>query len=158
MRKMIVLVAVVAGVLGIPAAVLAASGGASSSLDLQASRFTTSTATTSSKTFHAIPGLSGLTICALHQVTGTLSVQLTGAPAGFQIRLDGGGTMQPGAIRFVPAGAHDSFSFAFMNTVGPFEADDHHSFDVEWRSPTGAATTLDRGTFNLQYEHGTQNC
>ena len=158
MRKMIVLVAVVAGVLGIPAAVLAASGGTSSSLDLQASKFTTSTATTSSKTFHSIPGMSGLTICALHQVTGTLSVQLTGAPAGFQIRLDGGGTMQPGAIRFVPAGAHDSFSVAFMNTVGPFEADDHHSFDVEWPSPTGAATTLERGTFNLQYEHGTQNC
>jgi len=45
-----------------------------------------------------------------------------------------------------------------MNSVGPFEADDHHSFDVEWRSPTGAATTLERGTFNLQYEHGTQNC
>ena len=158
MRKMIVLVAVVAGVLGIPAAVLAASGGASSSLDLQASKFTTSTATTSSKTFHSIPGLSGLTICALHQVTGTLSVQLTGAPAGFQIRLDGGGTMQPGAVRFVPAGAHDSFSFAFVNSVGPFEADDHHSFDVEWRSPTGATTTLERGTVNLQYEHGTQNC
>ena len=52
MRKMIVLVAAAAGVLGVPAAVLAASGGASSSLDLQASRFTTSTATTSSKTFH----------------------------------------------------------------------------------------------------------
>jgi hypothetical protein len=155
---MIVLVAAVAGVLGIPAAVLAASGGTSSSMDLQASKLTTSTATTSSKTFHAIPGLSGLTICALNQVTATLSVQLKGAPAGFQIRLDGGGTMQPGAIRFVPAGAHDSFSFAFVNSVGPFEADDHHSFDVEWRSPTGKATTLELGTVNLQYERGTQNC
>ena len=158
MRKMIILVVAVAGVLGIPAAVLAASGGTDSALDLQASKLTTSTATTSSKTFHAIPGLSGLTICALHQVTATLSVQLKGAPAGFQIRLDQGGTMQPGAIRFVPAGAHDSFSFAFVNSVGPFEADDHHSFDVEWRSPTGAATTLERGTVNLQYERGTQNC
>jgi len=158
MRKMIVLVAAAAGVLGVPAAVLAASGGASSSLDLQASRFTTSTATTSSKTFHSIPGLSELTICALHQVTATLSVQLSGAPAGLQVRVDGGGTMQPGAIRLVPAGAHDSFSFTFVNGVGPFEADDHHSFDVEWRSPTGAATTLERGTVNLQYGHGTQNC
>ena len=158
MRKMIVPIVAAAGVLAIPVAVMAASGGTSSSLDLQASKFTTSTATTSSKTFHAIPGLSGLTICALHQVTATLSVQLNGAPAGFQIRVDGGGTMQPGAIRLVPAGAHDSFSFTFVNSVGPFEADDHHSFDVEWRSPTGAATTLERGTFNLQYEHGVQNC
>ena len=158
MRKIIVPIVAAAGVLAIPVAVMAASGGTSSSLDLQASKFTTSTATTSSKTFHTIPGLSGLTICALHQVTATLSVQLNGAPAGFQIRLDGGGIMQPGTIRFVPAGAHDSFSFAFVNSVGPFEADDHHSFDVEWRSPTGAATTLERGTVNLQYEHGTQNC
>jgi hypothetical protein len=158
MRKMIVPIVAVAGVLGIPAAVLAVSGGTSSSLDLQASRFTTSTAATSSKTFHPIPGLSGLTICALHQVTATLSVELNRAPASFQVRVDGGGTMQPGAIRFVPAGAHDSFSFTFVNSVGPFEADDHHSFDVEWRSPTGAATTLERGTFNLQYERGTQNC
>jgi hypothetical protein len=158
MRKMIVLVVAVAGVLGIPAAVLAASGGASSSLDLQASKFTTSTATTSSKTFHAIPGLSGLTICALHQVTAALSVELTGAPASFQVRIDGGGTMQPGAIRFVPAGPHDSFAFTFVKPVGPFEANDNHGFDVEWRSPSGAATTLERGTVNLQYEHGTQNC
>jgi len=42
--------------------------------------------------------------------------------------------------------------------LGPFEADDHHAFDVEWRSPTGAETTLERGTFNLKYERGTQNC
>ena len=158
MRKIIVPIVAAAGVLAVPVAVMAASGGTSSSLDLQASKFTTSAATTSSKTFHTIPGLSGLTICALHQVTAALSVELNGAPASFQIRVDGGGTMQPGAIRFVPAGPHDSFSFTFVNSVGPFEADDHHGFDVEWRSPSGAATTLERGTVNLQYEHGTQNC
>ena len=158
MRKLIVPIVAAAGVLAIPAAVLAASGGTSSSLDLQASKFTTSTATTSSKTFHTIPGLSGLTICALHQVTATLSVELNGAPASFQVRVDGGGTMQPGAIRFVPAGPHDSFAFTFVNPVGPFEANDNHGFDVEWRSPSGAATTLERGTFNLQYERGTQSC
>jgi hypothetical protein len=158
MRKMLIPIVAVAGVLGVPAAVLAASGGASSSMDLQASKFTTSAATTSSKTFHAIPGLSGLNICALDQVTATLSVELNGAPGGFQIRVDGGGTMPPGAIRFVPAGPHDSFSFTFTQGVGPFEANDHHVFDVEWRSPTGAATTLERGTFNLQYQRGTQSC
>jgi hypothetical protein len=158
MRKMLIIILAVAVVLGVPTAVQAASGGASSSLDLQASKFTTTTATTSSKTFHAIPGLSGLNICALHQVTATLSVELNGAPAGFQIRIIGDGTMQPGAVRFVPAGPHDSFSFTFVNSVGPFEADDHHAFDVEWRSPTGAATTLERGTFNLQYQRGTQMC
>jgi len=111
MRIPIVILAA-AVVLGVPAVVLAASGGANSSLDLQRSRFTTTTATTSSRTFQ----------------------------------------------RLVPAGPHDSFSFTFVNSVGPFEANDNHSFDVEWRSPTGAATTLERGTFNLRYQRGTQQC
>jgi hypothetical protein len=158
-RRFIVIPALAAAVaVAVPATVLAASGSASSSLDLQAAKFTTTTATTSSKVFHRIPGLSGLTICALHQVSATLSAEINGAPASFQIRVDGGGTMSPGAVRFVPAGAHDSSSFTFVNSVGPFEANDNHSFDVEWRSPTGAATTLERGTFVLQYERGTQSC
>ena len=158
MRKILIVILAAAVVLGVPAVVLAASGGTNSSLDLQRSKFTTTTATTSSRTFQPIPGLSGLNICALNQVTATLSVELNGAPAGFQIRIDAAGTMQPGAGRLVPAGPHDSFSFTFVNSVAPFEANDNHSFDVEWRSPTGAATTLERGTFNLQYQRGTQQC
>lgn len=158
MRKILIVILAAAVFLGVPAVVLAASGGTNSSLDLQRSRFTTTTATTSSRTFQPIPGLSGLNICALNQVTATLSVELNGAPAGFQIRIDGAGTMQPGAVRLVPAGPHDSFSFTFVNSVAPFEANDNHSFDVEWRSPTGTATTLERGTFNLQYQRGTQQC
>ena len=158
MRKILIVIVAAAVVLGVPAVVLAASGGANSSLDLQRSRFTTTTATTSSRTFQPIPGLSGLNICALNQVTATLSVELNGAPAGFQIRIDAAGTMQPGAVRLVPAGPHDSFSFTVVNNVAPFEANDNHSFDVEWRSPTGTATTLERGTFNLQYQRGTQQC
>jgi hypothetical protein len=158
MRKILIVILAAAVVLGVPAVVLAASGGTNSSLDLQRSKFTTTTATTSSRTFQPIPGLSGLNICALKQVTATLSVELNGAPAGFQIRIDAAGTMQPGAVRLVPAGPHDSFSFTFVNSVAPFEANDNHSFDVEWRSPTGSATTLERGTFNLQYQRGTQQC
>jgi hypothetical protein len=158
MRKILIVILAAAVVLGVPAVVLAASGGTNSSLDLQRSKFTTTTATTSSRTFQPIPGLSGLNICALNQVTATLSVELNGAPAGFQIRIDAAGTMQPGAVRLVPAGPHDSFSFSFVNSVAPFEANDNHSFDVEWRSPTGSATTLERGTFNLQYQRGTQQC
>jgi hypothetical protein len=160
MRKIKILIAMMAltVAVGIPTAVMAASGSASSALDLQAAKFTTTTQTTSSTTFRAINGLSGLTICALHQVTGTLSAQLKGAPAGFQIRFDGGPIMQPGAIRFVPAADFDSNSFTFVTSVGPFEASDVHAFDVEWRSPTGKSTTLTLGTFNLQYQEGTQGC
>jgi hypothetical protein len=158
MRKIWVAALALAIAIGVPTVVLAASGGTTSALDLQAAKWTTTTVTTSSTTFRPIAGLSGLTVCALNQVTAQLSVELNGAPAGFQIRVDGDGTMAPGAVRFVPAGPHAAFSFSFVRSVGPFEANDHHSFDVEWRSPTGAATTLERGTFNLQYQRGTQAC
>ncbi len=164
MRKVLLVSLVLAFALGVPTAVMAASGGLgssggfSSSLDLQASKWTTSTVTTASTTFQPIPSLSGLNICALNQVTASLSVELNGPPAGFQIRVDGDGLMPPGAVRFVPAGAHDSFSFTFVRGVNPFENNDHHVFDVEWRSPTGATATLERATFNLQYQRGTHSC
>src|SRR5262249_36533228 len=154
----------VAFLVGVPAAGLAAagglraSGGVNSSLDLQASRFTTTATSTSSTAFRRIASLSGLNICALQQVSATPSGELNGAPASFQVHVDGGPLMQPKAIRFVPAGPHDSFSFTFVNPVGTFEANDHHSFDVEWRSPSGRPTTLERGTFNLLYQVGTQSC
>jgi hypothetical protein len=40
----------------------------------------------------------------------------------------------------------------------PFEADDTHRFDVQWRSPAGVPVTLRRGLVNLLYEQGRQGC
>jgi hypothetical protein len=157
MRKILVAAAALAIAVGVPAVALAASSGNTSALDLQASKWTTTTQQAIGTTWRSVTGL-GLTICALHQVTATLSVEVNGAPASFQIREDGGPIIAPGAVRFVPAGAHDSFSFTFLANAAPFEANDNHGFDVEWRSPTGQQTTLERATFNLQYEHGTQAC
>lgn len=137
---------------------LAVTGTTSSHLDSQAAKWTTTTATTSSTTFHTIPGLSGLNVCALHQVTATLSAELAGAPAAFQVQVDSGATMHPGTIRFLPAALHDSASFTFVQSVGTFEANDHHVFDVSWRSPSGKAVTLERGTLVLQYAKGTHGC
>lgn len=158
MRKLLIVVSALALALGVSTAVLAVSGSASSSLDLQASKFTTTTQTTSSTTFRAINGLSGISICALNQVTADLSVEINNAPATFQIRFDGGPTMLPGTVRFNPTNPHDSFSFTYLQNVTTFEGSDLHAFDVEWRSPTGQPVTLERGTFNLQYEHGTTGC
>jgi hypothetical protein len=157
MRKILVAAAAAAVVVGVPAVALAATGGNTSAVDLQASRQTTTTQHAATTAWRSVPGL-GLTICALHQVTATLSVELTGAPASFRIREDGGPVIAPGAVRFVPAGDHDSVSFTFLANAAPFEANDNHGFSVEWRSATGAQTTLERATVNLQYEHGTQAC
>jgi hypothetical protein len=157
MRKILAAAGALAIAVGVPAVALAATGGNTSALDLQASKWTTTTQQTTGTAWRSVPGL-GLTICALHQVTATLSVQVNGAPASFQIHQDGGPIIAPGAVRFVPAGAHDSFSFTFLANTAPFEANDNHGFQVEWRSPTGQQATLERATLNLQYEHGTQAC
>ncbi len=93
MRKVLAVGLALAFIVAVPTAVMAASGVFSSSLDLQTSKWSTTTATTSSTTFKTIPALASPTICALNQVTATLSVELNGAPAGFQIRVDG---VQPG--------------------------------------------------------------
>ena len=158
MRKILAAAAALAIGAGVPTVALAATSGNTSALDLQASKWTTTTQQTTGTTWHSVTGLGPLTICALHQVTATLSVELNGAPASFRIREDGGPIIAPGAVRFVPAGPHDSFSFTFLANAAPFEANDNHGFGVEWRSATGQQTTLERATFNLQYEHGTQAC
>ncbi len=158
MRKLLVAIVALAFIVAVPTAVMAATGAFSSSVDLQRSKWDTTQVATSSQTWRPIANLSTLNICSLNQVTATLSVELTGAPAGFQIRADGGPLMQPGSVRFVPAGAHDSFSFTFVLSLGTFENNDHHAFEVEWRSPTGGTTTLERATLNLQYQQGTHSC
>jgi hypothetical protein len=157
MRKILVAAVALAIAVGVPTVVLAATSGNTSALDLQASKWTTTSQQATGTTWRSVTGL-GLTICALHQVTATLSVELNGASASFRIRQDGGPIIAPGAVRFVPAGPHDSSAFTFLANAAPFEANDNHSFDVEWRTPTGQQTTLERATFNLQYEHGTQAC
>lgn len=162
MRRIWIMAAAVLAVLAVPAAVLAVSsafaGRSSASVNRQVSAFTATQVSTSSTSFKPVPGLTGLPACALHQVSATLSVELSGAPAGFRVRIDSGAVMEPGAIRFVPSGAHDSFSFTFVRSVSPFEANDHHVFDVEWRSPSGSVVTLGRGTFSLLFERGTHSC
>jgi hypothetical protein len=158
MKKWLAVAGVVVLAVVIPATAFAAGGGLGSTLDQQSSRWTTTSATTSSTTFAPVPGLAGPTICSLNQVTVTVSVQLDGGPVGLQVRQDGGPLVQPGAVRFIQAGAQDSSSFTFVANTGPFENNDHHAFEVEWRSVTGAAVKLIKGDINLQYETGTHGC
>jgi hypothetical protein len=158
-RILLTAAATAALIAGVPAVVMAATGTASSHLDLQASRFTTTTGSTSSGTMTNVPGLAGLNVCALGQVTAVVSVEVDGArPVGVQVLVDGGPAAQPGAVRLVPAGAHDSGSFTFTQTVAPFEANDHHTFDLQWRSPNGGKIILERGSVVLLYQQGTQGC
>jgi hypothetical protein len=122
------------------------------------SEWTVRNVTTASAGFHRLDGLGPLTACETNLATATLSVELSGAPAGFRIKVDGGRLMRPGAIRFVPVGTHDSFSFTFTARLGASRQNNRRTFIVEWRSPTRTATTLERATLLLQYQTGSPGC
>ena len=138
---------------------LGAGGRLSSGLDLQTAAWTTSDVSTSSTRWHNVGALSRLSICSLGQVSATVSVTMRGAPARFRVVIDGAPQtpMRPGAALFVPDG-EESFSYTFVKGTAPFEADDTHVFDVQWRSPTGNRVTLTSGDLNLLYQRGPHNC
>jgi hypothetical protein len=143
----------------VPLLALGAGGRLSSGLDVQAASWTTSDVSTSSTRWHDIGALSRLSICSLGQVSATLSVTLRGAPVRFRVIIDGAPErpMRPGAAQFAPAG-QESFSYTFVKGTAPFEDNDTHVFDVQWRSPTGSRVTLTSGDLNLLYQQGIHNC
>jgi hypothetical protein len=157
-RRLFVFLSVAAAVAAVPLAVLAATGSFGGALDRQRAMWTTSDAMTSSTAWRNVPGL-GITRCTLNQVTATLSTTVGGGPVQFRVIIDGvpEAPMKPGVARFVPNGI-ESFSYTFVGNTGPFEADDTHRFNVQWRSPSGAALTMRRGAVNLLYQRGTQGC
>jgi hypothetical protein len=157
-RRSLVFVSVLLLLAAVPMAVLAATGTFNGALERQSARWTTTVATTSGNAWSNVPGLS-LMRCTRGQVTAMLSVTVSGAPVRFRALIDGvaEAPMRPGSARFVPNGL-ESFAFSFVANTGPFEADDTHRFDIQWRSQTGAPVTLRRGALNLLFKRGTQGC
>jgi len=94
-------------------------------------------------------------ICGSGQALVTLSVELSGAPAGFRIQLADGTIMPPGAVRFAPLGRHDSFSFTFETQSGPVS---RRTVAVQWRSPSGIRTNLERISVDARYADGSVAC
>jgi hypothetical protein len=88
-----------------------------------------------------------------------LSVRVSGGPVLFRAVVDGvpEAPKRPGVARFVPNG-RESFSYAFVANTAPFEADDTHRFDIQWRSPAGARITFQHGALNLLFMRGTEGC
>ena len=158
LRRSLALLGVFIVVAAIPVAILAATGVFGGKLDRQRAKWTTTNATTSSKAWRNVPGLA-ITRCTLHQVTAMLSVTVRGGPVRFRVLIDGvaEAPMKPSFARFVPNGP-ESFSYTFVGRTGPFEADDTHRFNVQWRSPSGARVTMQHGVLNLLYQEGRQGC
>ncbi|HEY3069688.1 MAG TPA: hypothetical protein VGJ34_05175 [Gaiellaceae bacterium] len=154
-RKWVVLLALAAAI-AVPVAVWAAvavtSGVYSGNLDAQRAKFRNTAITTTSTTWHNLSPLS-VGICAINEVSATLSVNLSGGRARFRILGEQGNVIQPGPAEFAPSGI-ESFSYTFVTSVGTFEADDKHTLQVQWRSTTGAAVSLRRADLNVLYERG----
>jgi hypothetical protein len=157
-RRSLSFLGVAAVMAAAPLALLAATGAFGGELDRQRARWTTTSATTSSTAWRNVPNLA-ITRCTLNQVTAMLSVTVRGAPVRFRVIIDGvpEAPMKPSSARFVPNGA-ESFAYSFVGNTGPFEADDTHRFNVQWRSPTGSPVTLQHGALNLLFQQGTQGC
>jgi hypothetical protein len=121
-------------------------------------KWTTTAVSTSSKTWKNVPGLA-ITRCTLNQVTLMVSVNVEGGPVRFRAIIDDvpEAPMKPTFSRFVPQGT-ESFAFTFVGRTGPFEGDDTHRFNVQWRSATGAQVTMHQGAINLLFQRGTQGC
>jgi hypothetical protein len=158
LRRSLIFLGVVVVLAAAPLAVLAATGVFAGELDRQRARWTTTSATTSSTAWRNVPNLA-ITRCTLNQVTAMLSVTVRGAPVRFRVIIDGvpEAPMKPSFARFAPNGT-ESFAYTFVGNTGPFEADDTHSFNVQWRSPSGAPVRLHQGALNLLYQQGTQGC
>jgi hypothetical protein len=153
MKRLLVLATIVA-VVAVPAVVQAVALHNGTPLDHQRAKIRNAATATSTTKWMPVPGLDQLDICAIGQVTATISVVESGATADFRVQFDGGPTMGPAFARFDPRGGTSSFSFSFAAKVGTFEASDGHLFTVEWRSPGGATTTLKRGDLNLLFRRG----
>jgi hypothetical protein len=160
MKRWIVLAVVMAALVSIPTAVLASTGStgsAGSPVNLQQGVWRVGNLSTMSTSFQPVAGLSAK-ICALGEVSATVSLVGAGAPMGVLIQVGGVVPMEPGAMRFAPQGTADSTSFTFVWNAQPDEGYDNHIFDLEWRSPSGARSTLQRATMNLVYQKGTHLC
>jgi hypothetical protein len=157
-RKVLLVAGIASVAAAVPLRVFAATGAFGGQLDHQRAVWTTNAQTTSSTNWRNVSGLS-ITRCAVDQVTAMVNVTIEGGPARFRVVIDDvpEAPMMPDAARFTPEGV-ESFSFDFLRGVHPFEADDTHHFEVQWRSEGGSPVTLRQGMLNLLFEDGTQGC
>jgi hypothetical protein len=153
-KRIVIAVAVTALVMGVPIAVLAASGGGKGALDHQRFKFREGDITTTSQGFHDVLGLSGILVCAKAGVSVSVSATVRGGPVALRVKIDDGPTMHPGQARFDPGVGTSSFAYTWVNQVGTFEGSDGHAFDVQWRSATGAPVTMDRATVDILFQDG----
>jgi hypothetical protein len=156
-KRLVVPVAIMVLLASAPLAVMAASGGAGGRLDRQRFGFFRGVVSTKSTTFHNVPGATTGLICARGGLSASVSVTASGGAFALLVRVDNGPVMHPGAVRFAGGGI-DSTSYTWVGGVGPFEANDHHSFALQWKSVSGRRVTLRKAVIDVLYRRGTAGC
>jgi len=114
----------------------------------------TSTVSTSSTTWHAVPGLEA-DPTAIFPITVDVSALVSGAPAQFRILSTNVGDQtivsNPGPTRFHP-GASGANSFSFQWVERDDVASPHANLiRLQWRSPSGAPVSMLRGDMAVLY-------
>ena len=153
-RRAAALVILIGAIVAIPIAVVALTSGRSSRLDRQANVTASKPVSTSSTTWHDVPGLTDLHVCALGQVTAMLSVNVSGAPVRFRVLYDDGPSLFPARTEFAPGSGTRGFSFDFVGRASTFEGSDGHVYTAQWRSAGGGAVTLHGRLLDLLYHLG----
>jgi hypothetical protein len=153
---LLVTILVIFVLVAVPVALFAHTGTGGSALDRQRFRYRETQVSTSSTAWSTISGLGRFEICAVNEVSIQVNLVLRGAPASIRVRIDGTDEViaHPGPVTFQPQ-LGSVFSFGFAEHVAPFEENDFHLVEVQWRSPTGSPVTLRRGMINLLFERGT---
>jgi Tol biopolymer transport system component len=123
-------------------------------LEDQAALSSNTSITTKTIPMTDVPELTGLTICAVGEISVTTSVQLTGKTIGMQVRMDDSRVLDPGSIRFLPDDDKAGFSFTFIDRARTNSGTDLHVLDLQWSSPLGKLITFLRGNLSVQYEQG----
>jgi hypothetical protein len=154
MRKLIVVLSVLALLVSVPIVVMAVELHNGTHLDRQRSDIRSAPVSTSRTSWVNVPGLQ-MDVCAIGWASATINVVVSGAPVNFRVLADGVPPfMSPGSVRFDPSAGTTSFSFTFVGRMRTFEGSDGHLFDLQWRSPSGGAVTLRNGTMNLLFGLG----
>jgi hypothetical protein len=112
--------------------------------------WTTRSASTTSTSFTAVPGLSGISsVVSKGVVVATVSGTFRGGPVELRFINDSGRTLRPGRAHIDPTQGTTFFTLSFG--TGGSGGLVCHIYDLLWRSPSGEKVSLKRGSVVLTY-------
>jgi hypothetical protein len=161
MRRLMVVIAVMALVGGTAWGVLAATGTGTTPVNCLDTLWRTSSVSTSSTKFVNVPKLTDVP-SSIFPISINVSALVSGAPVVFRVLNTNAGSQtdvsKPGKTRFVPSGG-DPASFAYL-WVEPNQSAALHvtSLQLQWRSPSGQPVNMLRGDMAVAYDTTEGGC